>query len=95
MYKGKTALEFYNEFKDVKIFGRWNFIDSCCVSRLNDCDAEVGVDKPRCYPFKNGVLFDVFENKSYDLSTSIISSIYVSPQVFQYVEFTDEHVSLV
>jgi hypothetical protein len=102
MYKGKTALEFYIEFKDVKIFGRWNFIDSCCVSRLNDCDTEVGdfhpslrVDKPRCYPFKNGVLFNVFENKTYDLSTSIINSIYISPQVFQYVEFTDDHVSLV
>lgn len=108
VYKGKTALEFYNEFKDVKIFGRWNFIDSCCVSRLNDCDTIVDspyeinpssplctVDKLRCYPFKNGALFNVFENKSYDLSTSIISSVYVSPQVFQYVEFTDEHISLV
>lgn len=106
LYAGKTALEFYNEFKDIKIFGRWNFIDSCCVSRLNDCDVPVKCEinqtyplcidnKMRCYPFKNGMLFNVFENKTYDLSTSIVDNVYVAPQVFQYVEFTDEHVSLV
>lgn len=99
MYKDKPVSDFYNDFKDFKLFNRWNLIESCLfkVSKLGT----VIIDNPSYessesiekifFNIKNDKLYNVFSDKYHDLGTSIISEVLLQSKLFN-VEIVEKPV---